>query len=917
MKKIISFSNPLDEQCFRPEMVCIQPDLEGETIELNQSQIKIDGKFLYRTTYTLTLSPEICDIHGQTLGEAQTFHVIIRPEEAGFWFPTEVLLTLDPFGPPELPVFTVNIPTIAIQLYQVKPSDWYAYLALHEQQARYETPSAPPGWLKSTLQLVPHPDPDRLVETRIDLNAVLPEKTGHILAVVQEPEPSNRPKIHLLWIQVTHLAADVTWEVTQLRIWANELTTGKPVSQARVTMLPEGFTSQTNSHGETSIQLSKKSVARRGTLLVEKGRDSVLVIEVQYLDFEPQNWSISTPNVPIPLWYIVHDRRGYQPGETVTIKGWVRSADFRSNQRLKNIPHFAKRLKFRAIDSKGNELTSGITTLTKLGGFHCQFPLPRACSPGAGSVHFALELQVKKGEDSLLHTSHSFQIESSPPPAVNVFVDTPPKSQVQGTQRKLTAQSQPFSPSNWQGYQFGSTHAGQAQFLVHPSTRYVGLRSTWNFAERGQDYPVELIVTDLDGVAQPNQKIELNVFRLDTIFAVRASASEKLVHQETLFSADHPVLWKVPAPENGLYRVIAQVWDDQGRINRSEIVFLQLGECTAQNRFMKYLEPERITAIPNKPAFRPGDIAEIKIEAPFAPAEGRLTVSNGRVLESRRIFLNSRSGVVTIPVTRANVPTLNIVLDLVGTTSRHQSQPEPKLPPRPVFATTRLTLDVEPVHQKLSVTVTHQNNHVISEKSAVVDVEIRDAQGRPVNQAECAFLVMDASRGTTPDFPISHPLEHLFQLWGSNSYFFHSRQTVNLFPFDQPGSLPPGNNAKCAPYQNWKRTLWNKMQRRPKDSEDWNCFPPPFIPYREPPSELDLILDWPGPFIASEASSWSLPAEYLEFDSPLVAFFPTVTTNKRGQSRISLTLPENVTRYRIIVIAAAGNDQFGIGETSF
>jgi uncharacterized protein YfaS (alpha-2-macroglobulin family) len=50
--------------------------------------------------------------------------------------------------------------------------------------------------------------------------------------------------------------------------------------------------------------------------------------------------------------------------------------------------------------------------------------------------------------------------------------------------------------------------------------------------------------------------------------------------------------------------------------------------------------------------------------------------------------------------------------------------------------------------------------------------------------------------------------------------------------------------------------------------------------------------------------------------NPLAAFSPEVKTGADGSAAVALTLPDNLTRYRLIAIAVAGDKQFGKGESA-
>jgi alpha-2-macroglobulin len=50
--------------------------------------------------------------------------------------------------------------------------------------------------------------------------------------------------------------------------------------------------------------------------------------------------------------------------------------------------------------------------------------------------------------------------------------------------------------------------------------------------------------------------------------------------------------------------------------------------------------------------------------------------------------------------------------------------------------------------------------------------------------------------------------------------------------------------------------------------------------------------------------------------NPLAAFSPAVHTDAAGKATVSIKLPDNLTRYRVVAIAVAGDKQFGKGESA-
>ena len=61
----------------------------------------------------------------------------------------------------------------------------------------------------------------------------------------------------------------------------------------------------------------------------------------------------------------------------------------------------------------------------------------------------------------------------------------------------------------------------------------------------------------------------------------------------------------------------------------------------------------------------------------------------------------------------------------------------------------------------------------------------------------------------------------------------------------------------------------------------------------------------------------SRPSRVRSDFNPLATFAPTVRTGANGEARVSVKLPDNLTRYRIMVVAVdSGGKQFGTGESN-
>ena len=97
---------------------------------------------------------------------------------------------------------------------------------------------------------------------------------------------------------------------------------------------------------------------------------------------------------------------------------------------------------------------------------------------------------------------------------------------------------------------------------------------------------------------------------------------------------------------------------------------------------------EEVTLVPARKEYRAGESAEILVLAPFADAEGLLTLRRSGLVRSERFRMQGSSHTLRIPIEDAYVPNVHVQVDLVGKAprTRDDGTPDPKLPQRPAFA---------------------------------------------------------------------------------------------------------------------------------------------------------------------------------------------------------------------------------------
>ncbi|MBC7335987.1 MAG: hypothetical protein H5U01_06915, partial [Clostridia bacterium] len=216
--------------------------------------------------------------------------------------------------------------------------------------------------------------------------------------------------------------------------------------------------------------------------------------------------------------------------------------------------------------------------------------------------------------------------------------------------------------------------SSQTTLLVHPADRYVGLRSERVFVQQGQPLEIEAIVTDLDGNAIEGVTVEMRAVRLHWAW-VRGAWQEQERDEQTceLVSAGEPKRCAFSTPEGGTYRITATVRDAQGRRNMTQITrWVSGGARPPADR----IEQEEATLIPDRREYQPGDTAEILVQAPFAPAEGLLTVRRRGLVSTERFRSEDGSYTLRVPIEEEDIPNVFVQVDLVGAAPRRNAQGE-------------------------------------------------------------------------------------------------------------------------------------------------------------------------------------------------------------------------------------------------
>ncbi|MGH9943629.1 MAG: alpha-2-macroglobulin family protein, partial [Pyrinomonadaceae bacterium] len=442
--------------------------------------------------------------------------------------------------------------------------------------------------------------------------------------------------------------------------------------------------------------------------------------------------------------------------------------------------------------------------------------------------------------------------------------------------------------------------AAQTTLLVHPSEVYVGLKSARTFVQQGEAFDVAAIATDLDGKAMPGRDIRLRLVRLDD---VREDGEwvrqERDAQEQVIQSGADAVRVRFQTKEGGAYRLTAQVRDERERLNESELsLWVAGGKLPPQRE----VEQEEVELIPDRKSYAAGDVAEILVQSPFAPAEGVMTLRRSGLLRTERFEMSSNSHTLRVPLEEAMTPNVHVQVDLVGAAVRvdDEGNAQANLLKRPAFASGEINLEIPPAARRLNVTATPRDAVLEPGAETVVDVEVKDAQGRGAQGTDTAVVVVDESVLALTDYKLAHPLSVFYPAREAGVNDYHLREKVMLAdPEDAEFLAEDGAGGGSL------GRLATTTETVPV-SASIEAMKVRELPHRARPNSFKL----------GGADNSDDAIQLRQNFNALAVFAASLPTDANGRAEVKVKLPDNLTRYRVVAVSVAGGKHFGAGESA-
>ena len=285
--------------------------------------------------------------------------------------------------------------------------------------------------------------------------------------------------------------------------------------------------------------------------------------------------------------------------------------------------------------------------------------------------------------------------------------------------------------------------SGRAVVNAHRSRVYPGIRPASYVGSVGKENAFELILLDWDGKPLSDQSITVDIAERRWYSVQEQDASGRVEWKTNV--EDIPIesleatsddrgqarVSFIP-PKGGVYRAELRAADAEGN-EASSAAYLWVSD----EGFIPWRQTNdrSFDLIADRPAYSPGDTAEILIASPFqGESIALVTVERGRILQQEIVKLASNSTVYNLPITPELAP--NVFVSVVVVKGVDDTNP------RPNFKMGIVELQVNTDQQKIFIEVSAEPQQAGPGDEVTYTVLARDEAGEPL-RAEFSLSLSD------------------------------------------------------------------------------------------------------------------------------------------------------------------------------
>ena len=909
-----------------------------------------------QTEYTITIEAGLEDQFGQTLEKPVTVNYKTGDLAADLQVPSG--LNIFPANQPlQLNISTINLPRNRYKaIYKtVQPTDLVYTDTAYPRPDRKKLLPDQSDWRSYQVEQVEN----EVVNTAINLRRRLGKDTGLLAYGVQTRTNSytneegqkkwNEPESYGL-VQLTNLGVFAQWFPESGIVRVHHLEDGSPAAEASIEIYQSKLDAETfptpkacatgTTNGSGILQLNQVDLqscmngerfAKPPELLVIAKEDQDWAFTRTYAYSGAYGYGIYPEwesNQPQSRGAIFSDRQLYQPGEKIAITG---VAYYLENGELNKDSQTDYQVTL--IQPDGEEQDLGTYATNEFATFSIESSLDSNTALGDYSLR-------AKG-DTGVEIYGNFRVAEFKPPNFKVDVNVEKNIALGGesltvntesdylfgapvasgkAQYYITRTPTTFIPQGWAEYSFGrqwfwpeeqpslSSDVWQKNQVLNdqgkdsqtvklakdlpypmeyrvdvevsdvsnlavsdaktitalPSNRLIGLKTPF-VAEANQPFPVEVIVTDPQGKVLNNIGVRLELQKMNYSSVTRVieggRTAKNQIEYETVdeikVQSEKTVKTVDLTPlESGSYRIRANF---NNSISETTATDIQIW-VTGSGAVIWGNTDENVLEIKlDKDKYQPGETATALIQSPFESGELYFAVIRDKPLYKMQTTVTGGAPQIQFTVTPEMLPNAAVEAVLV-----RQGMPLSEVEPGSVDKLTKIgftTFETDLKNQSLQVNVKPIQTELKPGGEQTLELELTDTENQPIPGQFTVMVVNDAILQLTGYRP-PNLLETVYAFQPISTRFSDNRPDVT-FAVTASGAAPKG----------------------------WGY----------------------GGGISSSIASPRLRKDF----QPLAYYNGSVVTDPQGKATVKFNLPDDLTTWRVMVVAIDGNFKFGSGESTF
>lgn len=916
----LEFSSPFDLEELRNVLI-IEPEPRNLRYRIRSSQkVTLEMELRPGESYDLVFSGNFQDYLGNTLSSVEGWAFQAQDLPSEFVLPDKPII-LEP-GHLSLPFQGMNLAAVELKVYEFPSAE--EYIIARNRGNRPQSASAY-GLKKSEMTIIGN-------YTESDMNTLLSEiftwknpfkegfKCFEFTAKGRGSEKRDIKSTLLVNITDTGITAKVSQQ--EILAWTASFSKGRVKGGEDIILYnqkgKELARGETDRRGIVTLNPGKK---REDLMYLAAGDSSLMVLRSDELS---SAWQFSLPGKvtnSVPLKGSLFTERGvYRPGDRVYIKAYsysagpeemniivrdprakevlkekVKTDDFGASDYVLDIPEGASTGRWDILLSNGSSTISGSFKVEEyrvptfvvstedhgvswsrgdgvkvdisseyyhgglMDGRDYSWKVTRSLSPLQLKAYPGYLFQSgTTGDEEGVFTSEKGTLNSEGKASAHF---TPYHSVSSG--RMLYTFEAVVTDTDRQAY------SGRISRFVHPAGRYVGMKPPAREVVRaGTETVFPWVVINTEGEVEEGLPVQAVIEYIQYHTTARNFDASKVqmlnrrvgqkVKSLNLTSEKGPAEIRFTPNKAGIYRLTLKTRDDKGKEVSNRLYITASGdEATAWPRFDK----EKIDIIRDKDVYEIGDTAVLIPQSPFEKATGLLTIEHDGIIESRIITVGGDTPEIRIPIQPEYAPNVFVSFVLIRGREHFMTDATGYETGAPGFKIGYVNLDVDPARQRLKVNIDTDLSQVQPGQEVTIPLHVTDYDKKGA-EAQITVMVVDEAVLDMTAYKTPDPLGDVY---------------VNRKLGVRTGS-------------NWLDLPHSRRERLealfPGGDED-----PSALGAR---SDLEKVLR----NLFKSTAYWN----------------PDLRTNSEGRAEFTFVMPDNLTSYRVMAVAADKSLRFGSSD---